>query len=302
MAERRHRPHAGLIISLPTALLLAGLFFMPWVEVSCSGNVFDVVGIQTPQPMGAELRMSKKLVHVTGWQLARGEFTPSDEAFQEMERQEPPPGQEVPRARPWVYGCLGVPILIAVVAALGLAGVLTTSSSGKFVGLLALIGLCFCIGVWSMDYLVDDIVAGVEEQMDDPGCRICPAARRKGLETTRDRLEKIIEAEYTPYFWGVFGLHGVVMICGLVASGAHEPLPARDRSDSGHTALGWRTVEARRPPEHVSRRPAPQPNFGRGPQAAPKQGAAVAPPKLIGPADRPSAEDDEPLSFGEDIN
>ncbi len=295
MSQNSRRPHTGLIVSLPMALALVALFFMPWMEVSCASDPSRLAGAPSLPPEANPMAFKLK---VSGWQLARGEFTiepaPPEDAREQMST------EDVPKRRRWVYGLLGIPALLSLVSLLGLAGALTTSSAGKLMALLCLIGLCFLGAVWSLDYLVDDVMAHVEQDAEQAGSPM-PASARRGVEQAREQLAAIIKTTPTVFFWASMGLYGAAMVTGMVCStnvDTPAPRPTWQASTTGENPLARRAA-ANGAAARTPSRPVAAPNFRSPPQDGATSGAA---PAIRGPAAKHSTEsDDETLSFGEDI-
>jgi len=122
MDRRQWLARAGSGISIPTAVIVLILFFVPWLKIRCSGP-FGPTTIATS----------------TGLQLAQGEVTLDEDFRQEQEQSDREPKQ--PDARPWFFLGLVLPVAIAAVGALGLSGKLPACSAGVALVLGGVAGL-----------------------------------------------------------------------------------------------------------------------------------------------------------------
>lgn len=257
------------IISLLMAVALLGLFFMPWLTVSCDGQA-----IMTSAPPGArcktatlaqqmsvpQSRLTEKraLASATGWALAAGKLTFAEDLTGNPKAVKPAGNDKVPKSRRWVYMGLALPGLLVLICGFAAAGGLP-ARAGKWMLLLGLTGLTFMIVAARVDY-IDDAIDQACSDMPRPA-NLCKRAandfRAKAkaqLERAGGRMKKIIKTEATVYLWVSLGLYGVIAGCGFVTvmagdPGAPYPPPPATR----------RLAERRR---HADQRAGAMPGFG----------------------------------------
>jgi len=306
MAQTGIDGRAGLGIAAPLAMVLVGLFFMPWLEVSCAVGGPGLLPIDLPVdspgavdtsnlPRDAKGRLT--LGKVSGWQLARGEFDAT--APIPEQQQVPSPCQpEIPRSRTWAYAGLVLPALTALIAIIGLCGRLSTNSAGKWVALLGFLGVCMCFAVWQMDYVVDDVLTEFEDQLEASGANFNPMVLDQGLEEIREQLAKVIVSRPTPQFWLSGGLYLALLVCGFVASALRDPSVVVSDSDE---AVNWRADVLQ--PAAAGPSPAAAPPALHGTQTMASPGfppqTGTQPEPAAMPQERRAEED--LISFGEDL-
>lgn len=276
------------IASLPMAVVLVALFFMPWLTVSCDGQEAmasappDVrmsaaaLARQTGLPPG---RLTGKMAFAcaTGWELAAGKLSPAEELAKLPGAMPPETDGKVPKGRAWVYMGLVLPGLLVLICAAAAVGTAEPAKAGKWMMLLALTGLVFALVATSVDY-VDDII---DNARDDAGAGMAHnRAADRYLSQAETQLKKVIKTEATVHLWASLGLYGLIAACGLAALSAGGPGVAISRPTS-----------LREPAEghfHANRRAGDVPGFGpdiyQPPAAGPAWREGVTP---TDPAIRP---------------
>lgn len=310
MAPDNFRPPTGLLVSLPLALGMIALFFVPWFEVSCGGaDEFVPRGMEQYVDVPDE---DEVLCTATGLEFAQGDMTGQYDGMVQL--QDGLEENDLPRERSWAYLALGMPALIALLSMLGLIGALPPSAVGKGIALFGLVGLACMVGVWSVDYIADDIIVSLKDQAGKSGASVCP----KAIFEARERLGELIVSRFTPWFYVAMGLHGVTSVVGLAV--AAKP---------GRVALASTSRETTTPayathdylPRAGSAGPPPraaQPSFSSSPEgpaefrtpssrenasAPATPSPAPLPPSVpaASAAPPPPADDEDGISFGEDI-
>lgn len=122
MKPRRLGSLVGSVFSVPMAVALVVLFFLPWLGVSCQGPNGEI-----------------KIGTATGLELAGGELT-SDPQLQQMFGESPETKEddaESPNARPWAYLGLAIPMMVILAGMAGLSGRLGAAVLGVLLVLLA---------------------------------------------------------------------------------------------------------------------------------------------------------------------
>ena len=284
MASKTSRPLTGAAASLPLAVGLVGLFFCPWVELSCSPQAMlaampDEQGDAPPgmsfQDFAASAPELTPIGQASGWQLARGEMSPArDEETGEVKEVDQGKG---PEARPWLYFCLALPVAALAAGGLALGGVLSVGTAGKIL-LVAGVAGAGLVGLASQTDYCDDIL----------GQSACPIAAAKA----KPQMEGLIRTEATPYLWTSLGLYGLLAVCGLSTLGVASAEAER-----------WHTAEAGSP---LDRGVQGSPQANGLPPGMWREGegqAGTAVPAGGDPMqDRRRRPSDELPSFGEDVN
>ena len=288
MNGEKQRGLTGALVSAPTALALLGLFFMPWLKLSCDP---DQLGAQNPfaaaqaDPMMPELTAGE-IGHASGWDLAGGELTTAGR-YAELQRQQEQQlrqnpsakDQDMPKSRPWVYLALAVPILLLVVSVACVAGAVAPQGGGKLMVLLALAGAAVVISAATVDY-VDDAFDLAEKEISSGGFA-GPAqvrfALQRGMEQAKDNAKKVVPTEATLYLWASLGLYGVAAVCGFVTLSVPRPIPARSSTPAASSTFRHDPAPPSRPP--LSHAPQGIPSYAPPPPLS----HAPAPPPIMAP-------------------
>ncbi len=213
----RYRFPFASLLTVPTSLLLVGLFFMPWVNVSCRAPSELAIDVDRSMAELPEMPRVEGLVgHATGYDLALGRVTPIEGSA------EPPRvsigSREVPAPRFWMYAALVVPGFVAVLGALTLLGPLPPHNGGRSITLLALIGAAVVFAGTQIDY-VSEYAANAEDQgMLTAGAskRMRPWQRQREINRIKQELRKGVVQTTTWYPWVSLGLYGVLGLCGVI--------------------------------------------------------------------------------------
>lgn len=205
----------SLVASVPTAVALGVLFFLPWTKVSCSS---EKVGSRSPyrhyvSTAGPSLpEITMEVGQASGWELARGEFR-SDPRLGVQAQID---AHDVPASRPWVYVGVALPALAGLLGMLAAGGVRRAGLS-RLIVLIGLGGVGLMVAVSLVDF-TDDIISHIQTQAAQQG-RAVPPARLSQMEA---ELPQIIQTAPTPWIWISMGLYSLVAVCGLVALGEAE--------------------------------------------------------------------------------
>ena len=252
---------------------LVVLFFMPWLTLSCDPEgVTNTPGVRSEVELPEEFSEATVLARASGWDLARGELTP-DDRFKEMARQAQR-SEDRPPAKPWAYGGLVLPGLVALLSLVCLAGKLTSSGTGKWLLLLGVAGVVLMLLAVSVDY-VDMSMDKAKEQMVAQGVDPRQPDLKENMAEAASMAKKILQTKTTPYLWACLGIYVLIGGCGLATMGALENLePA-----ASTTALRQGTADAddelsvlAERPGHERRKPNGQFNFG--PDILPREAPA----------------------------
>ncbi len=262
MDKRNPRPPAGVFLSLLTSIGLVALFFMPWLKVSCNPQgAAEAAGFGGMQDVPEEFTKRTVLAHASGWDLARGKLTP-EQRF-EAQARAAEQDQKGPPPKPWVYGALGLPVLVVLLGLLCVSGKLTSSGAGKGMLLFGIAGVVLMFVAASTDY-IDEAMEQAEEDMAAQGAPLaCPAFQRNMSEAA-DKAKKIIQTKTTPYLWGSLALYVLIIGCGLGATGpqlnaqSSASFDWQDKPEEADADLAAVSTIA----EHEGRLPSDAPSFG----------------------------------------
>ena len=276
----------GAIISLVMAAALLGLFFMPWLTVSCDGKA--VMASAPPEirqkttalaqqtgVQASRLAEKKTLASASGWALAAGKLTPAEDLANSPNAKPPQANDGVPKSRWWVYMGLGLPGLLVLICGFAAIGPLPRRA-GKWMLLFGLTGMIVMIVASRVDYIDDVVERAAKEIPRAKNMCIRNANRLRDqakaqLEQTGAKMKEIIKTEPTVYLWVSLGLYGVIAACGLVSVMAVDPVPIC-------------------PARQVRREPAwSRYGVGRGTGAVPNLGQEVYQPQAGAPGWRESA-------------
>jgi len=274
MQETSSRPPTAVFLSFAIAMGLGGLFFVPWLTVSCNPNSLTL----PPELRGAgvpdELKDGAVLAHATGWDLARGELTAEDRFKQQAEAAGG--AQEGPPAKTWAYGGLILPGLLAAGALLCLSGKISAAGAGKWMLLLGIGGVVLMGLAASMDY-VDEAIDHAKDKMADQGLSFGGRTFQRDLDQAAERARDVLQTKATPYLWVCLGLYGLTAGCGMAALGAPEPIRRSQQ-------VVWQTQDSKDPAGYL-RGLADGPAKGEhAPTGMPSLGPAPAPREAHRPA------------------
>ena len=252
---------------------LVVLFFMPWLTLSCDGEaVANAPGVRSEVELPKEFTETTVLARSSGWDLARGELTP-DDRFKEMAGQAQQ-SQEGPPAKPWAYGGLVLPGIVAVLSLVCLAGKLTSSGTGKCLLLLGVAGVVLMLLAVSVDY-VDMAMDSAKEKMADHGVNMREPGLKEGMAEAASKAKEVIQTKTTPYLWACLGLYVLIAGCGLAAMGTSQSI------EPAEPAATWRqdTAEADDDLPALAERPGrerrePSDQFNFGPDIVPREAPA----------------------------
>ena len=158
-------PWLGTVISLPTAIMLGVLFFLPWLELRCDMKEAAKMSGNFPKEMEL-VGKGITLAHASGWQLTFGEIIPE---------QGPSDGKDelskAINARPWFILGLAVPVILLIGGVAVVRGGLVFSSWGKAMIVLGIVGVLLCVLGVNVDYADDLIEYNNEkrEKLTSPG-------------------------------------------------------------------------------------------------------------------------------------
>ena len=283
MDKQSPRPPAGVFLSLLTSIGLVVLFFMPWLRVSCNPQgAAEAAELGGTQNVPEEFTKPTVLAHASGWDLARGKLTP-EERF-EAQARAAEQNQKGPPAKPWVYGALGLPVLVVLLALLCVSGKLTSSGAGKGMILFGIAGVVLMFVAASTDY-IDDAMEQAEDEMAAQGAPLESPAFQRNKSEAADKAKKIIQTKTTPYLWGSLGLYVLIAGCGMAATG--PPLGVRSSA-----SFDWQDEPEEADLAAVS---TIAENGGRVPSNAPSFGPPLTPTET--PAETP---EETPAAVGAD--
>ncbi len=254
---------------------LVVLFFMPWLTLSCDPEaVTNTPGVRSEVELPQEFTEPTVLARATGWDLARGELTP-DDRFKEMARQaQQSQSQDGPSAKPWAYGGLVLPGIVAVFSLVCLAGKLTSSGTGKWLLLLGVAGVVLMLLAVSVDY-VDMAMDEAKEEMAAQGMNPRQPGLKENMAEAARMAKEVIQTKTTPYLWACLGIYVLIAGCGLAAMGASQSL------ESAGSEATWRqdTADADNELPALAERPSqdrrePNDQFNFGPDITPREAPA----------------------------
>lgn len=195
-------PRAGSGLSVLLTVVLAVLFFAPWVKVKCNG------------PMG-KMTVAK----ATGWQLATGGLTKVEQPQMNSGDQPQTPSQGPSpaniSARPWFYLGLLIPLAGAILSLLSVGGRLALASAGKALIVVGILGVAIAILAANVDYS-DEIKMPAPQPTpqasSDPGQALGNAMMQGFMKPAT----KMLVTEPTGAVWWSLVLYVIVAACGVV--------------------------------------------------------------------------------------
>lgn len=174
------------LISLPLGVVLLVLFFLPWLELTCVG----------PKGFGPgnEGTIEKKIGQASGWQLAVGTMTASDEDEDGNSNVTTDPNKlqetiESITARPLFYLGLIAPIVLLALGAMTMMGSISGALASRGMIVVGIVGVLVFILAMMVDYTDDFIEAErtkTREKMTEEGASkadIEKALEKKDAET-----------------------------------------------------------------------------------------------------------------------
>lgn len=137
MAKVAWTSRVGSLLSVPMAVVLVILFFVPWLDVTCS---------------------NMKVASATGLQLSLGKITREENpggmkgAVKPDEPKAEKKDEKDPAARPWFLLCLLLPAMLMAVGVFGSLGRLSGAVAGLAIVGLAIVGLIMACLATGVDY------------------------------------------------------------------------------------------------------------------------------------------------------
>ena len=259
MEQNETRRRVNLMISVPIAIVLGLLFFMPWLSISFEPKGLVEMGtIPEGVTLPPELKDTMEVARVSGKELTEGAVTVSEKAKEvgttlSSETHMP--------SRTWVYAGLALPGLILLVCALALGDKISLVGAGKMMLLLAFAGVIVMYSISRINY-VDDMVDKVLEMYDENASAGMPAGLRAEMERNMaqrtESLKKVYLTAPTGMLWLTMGAYAAACVCGLTAIRPARFSHARLQAIASPGAL----PVAAQPPHRSQRRPA---SNGTGP-------------------------------------
>ena len=197
----------GSVVSLPLALILLILFFVPWVNLTCSGQ---------------------KIGSATGLQLAAGKMTEEKPSGDFGMTLTPPPEETKKepistaiKARPWFFLCLVLPVAALLVGLLREIGRMPACAAGGGLILLGVLGLVMMIMAGSVNYS-DEIMAKQKEDQarkpvatSEPNLPPIAGELSKSMESQMEQqMKEALNTEPTGAVWTCLVLYILLMLCG----------------------------------------------------------------------------------------
>ncbi len=291
-AKPRRTP-AGAYLPLPIALGLAGLFFLPWLTLSC-----DPKAVQLPPEFRAATRGAVSLTKTTvlgtttGWELARGEMTPAEQ-FEEQARIAQQQNQQEPPRKLWAYGGLLLPGLLGVVGLMALTGLISSSGAALWMILLGAGGVALMAMAACTDY-VDIAMEQAREEMAASGAPFGDSEFEARMDEAAEKAKEVLQTKATPWLWACMGLHVLTFAGGLAVLGAQAP--SYGQESQAEQAYEFEPVEYRADPvdpaAYLSSLPSAPGRDAREPTGMPK-----VPPGLK-PLQQPAPTTDEDDATG----
>ncbi len=231
-------PKLTSLVLSPLGIILAILFFLPWVNLECTGPK-DLMH----EDEGTE---TKTVGHATGWQLATGDLTPYDKdtgkPYEDQQKREKAEKEadETIQSRPWFFLGLLVPILLLVVGVGGLTGLCRCRAVGLAGVVLAALGVLVVLLVLAVDYEDDFMDFQLQKQREAMEKAGTPEgeikeALEKAEKNQREEMEEWDEKGWGPGtsarwpVWASLVLYvaaGAVAVMGLLSAPAAAGAPA----------------------------------------------------------------------------
>ena len=238
-------PLLGTLISLPTAIMLGVLFFLPWLELRC--DMKDAAKMSGDFPKEMELvGKGITLAHASGWQLTFGEIIPE---------QGPSDGKDklskVINARPWFILGLAVPVILLIGGGMVFQGNLAFRFWGKAMIVLGVVGVLLCVLGVNVDY-ADDLIAYNNEKREKLTSPVNMGGPYEQIQEV-DQIAQFLRTGATPVLFSSGILYIIVIGCGFLL--LREP-------------YGVAVETVPRAPENPT---APPPDFGPSVYTPPKE-------------------------------
>ncbi len=215
-------PQLGTLISLPTAIILSVLFFLPWVELRCD--------MKEAAKMSGDLSKEMKLVgkgvtlaHANGWELMLGDIIPEQGPADGKEKL-----SEVVSARPWFVLGLAIPAILLIGGVSILRGNLAFRSWGKTMVALGAVGLLICVLGINVDY-ADDLIAYNKEKREKLTSSPNMESSYEQIEV-EDQVAQILRTGATPVLFSSGVLYLLVIGCGALL--LREPVEVATKTPS----------------------------------------------------------------------
>jgi len=200
---REMLPRAGSGLSALLTVVLAVLFFVPWVKVKCNG------------PMG-----KTTVAKATGWQLATGEVTKIEQPRMNSGGRTQPSSQDPAAAdidaRPWFYFGLLIPLAGVLLSLLSVGGRLALAPAGKALIVVGILGIVVAILAANVDYS-DEIKTPAPprpQRSGDPGQDLGNAMGQAMMQGMMKPAGKMMVTEPTGAVWWSLVLYVIVAACG----------------------------------------------------------------------------------------
>lgn len=195
----------GSFVTLPMAVLLIILFFLPWLELSCKNEAMEI-----------------KMGKASGWQLTRGTMSAisdPDEALPtgaKIKPEKPTPEQQAKqqekmnetfKARPWFALGLILPVALLLVGVKALSPTAIPASTGLVLLVLALAGVAVVIMATQVSY-TDEIMAAQEKDQPpkptagaDPGNAMGEAMANSMQAQIKLQMKQALKTTPTAGLW-----------------------------------------------------------------------------------------------------
>jgi hypothetical protein len=207
------KPGPGVM--LVAGILLGGLFFLPWLRLS----------IDSRRLAGRGEGMKQEIFHTSGWQLMKGDFSPSKEFKYRAAKTRK---EEPQKARPWFVLGLVAPGLLLLIAALSLTGKFPEGTAAKCVLVPAALGIIVMILGISVNYADEQIeevkaqdAARVKETVEAEGDAAAESTQstytEEGWKAYEEFTRSLFKTEKTFIFWMTLAVYALLGVCGLVS-------------------------------------------------------------------------------------
>ncbi len=259
-------PQFGTLVSLPTAIILLVLFFLPWLELRCDMKNAAKMSGNFPKDMELEGR-GVTLAHASGWQLTVGDIIPELGPSDGKDKL-----SKVVSARPWFILGLAVPVILLIGGGAILRGKLAFRPWGKAMVALSVVGLSICVLGINVDY-AEDLIAYNNENRE----KLTSSSNMEGAYEqlqVEDQVAQLLRTSATPVLFSSGILYLLVIVCGVlllrepfdVATETASPIPQAPAA-----GLGLQAPPMDPPPQAPARPSSPPLDFGPSVYTPPKE-------------------------------
>lgn len=214
MTKKGMVAYAGSITSLPFALLLLVLFFVPWLRVTCQGPATIELG----KPSGWQMAV--------GWKIEQPDLQSQGMGAPQQPQQSPADqddSEKELKSRPALMLGLILPVLVLLLGAIALSGRMSSRNAGLMLVVLGIAGVAVMTVAANVDY-VDEMIEHQKADSAKQGMPPGPTAQgskdpgeamgqamQQGIDK---QVRQAVKSTATGALWTSLGLYILVVVCG----------------------------------------------------------------------------------------